>query len=202
MTLAASWESAGGGFPGEIETMFTASPFPEFAQLRPLLIIPEFPVALPGGARPSMTDVFVLAKGACGLVAIAVEGKVGEAFGPLVGEKRTSASAGQLKRLRFLQESLYLHALPDDVRYQLVHRTVSALLAAEMFEAKTALMLVHSFSAEKKWFSDFSRFAEVLGVTVQQDRILQSRIQSPKLFLGWCCGDRKFAQVDLSEATR
>ena len=102
MTLAACWEAAGGEFPPDVDRVLDSSGLPELDGLAPLLIIPEYPVALPGGARPSMTDVFVLARGASGLVAIAVEGKVNEPFGALVEEKRQDASDGQLERLEFL----------------------------------------------------------------------------------------------------
>jgi hypothetical protein len=44
--------------------------------LEPLLIVPEYRIPLPGGKRASQTDVLVLARGATGLVTIAVEGKV------------------------------------------------------------------------------------------------------------------------------
>ena len=98
MTLAACWEAARGEFPGEVQNVLDTSGFPDLAGARPLLIIPEFRVPLPGGDRASQTDVFVLAKGASGLVAVAVEGKVEEPFGPEIGEKVRDASASQVPR--------------------------------------------------------------------------------------------------------
>ena len=200
MTLAACWEAARGGFPPEVRRVLDATGSPGLVGLEPLFIIPEYPVALPGGARPSMTDAFVLASGVGGLVAIAVEGKVNEPFGPFVGEKRQEASDGQLERLRFLQEKLGLGDVPDDVRYQLLHRSVSAILTAEQFGATSAVMLIHSFSREKKWLDDFVRFGELLGVAAQPDQVCAvPGFTRPSFHIGWCCGNLTFASVDLRE---
>jgi hypothetical protein len=53
--------------------------------------------------------------------------------------------------------------MADDIGYQLLHRTVSALLTARAFHAGTAVMLVHSFSPESRWREDFEAFAAALG---------------------------------------
>lgn len=213
MTLAACWEAAQGGFPPEVRALLDASGLSALVDSRPLLIIPEFEVALPGGRRASQTDVFVLASGAEGLVTVAVEGKVDEPFGPTVAEKRRDASPGQIERLHFLQEKLGLTDVPGEIRYQLLHRTVSALLLAEDFGAVRAVILVHSFSSTARWFDDFRRFGELLGVSVQKDGLVAVPAQaspdslaasaetsggrSCPLYIGWCSGDRSFAEVDL-----
>ena len=59
---------------------------------------------LPGGRRESQTDVFVLARRARGLVAIAVEGKVDEAFGPTVAERQTNPFRGVEERLNAMSQ--------------------------------------------------------------------------------------------------
>lgn len=200
MTLASCWEAANGDFPPEIRRALNSSPFEELSSIAPLLIIPEYGIPLPGGTRPSMTDVFVLAKGDRGLVTLAVEGKVNEPFGPLVGEKRQNASSGQLERLRFLKDILELSVLPDELRYQLLHRTASAILAANQFGANISVMLVHSFSRTLNWFGDFEFMMRLYGMEVQPNKIYQvPRTLSPNLYVGWCCGDQTHTMIDLSK---
>jgi hypothetical protein len=199
MTLAACWEAAGGNFPPEVRRVLDSSASPDLISARPLLIIPEFKVPLPGGAHASQSDVFVLAKGDGGPVTLVVEGKVEEPFGPLVSEKLRDTSPGQTERTAFLQKKLGIAQLPEDVRYQLLHRTVSAILIAEQFGAATSVMLVHSFSPAKRWFEDFQRFAELLGASVQPDQVvLLPQIAGCRLYIGWCCGDERFLKVDLA----
>jgi len=201
MSLALSWEKAVGEFPPEIKKLFRKSGFVEISELEPLLIIPELKVPLPGGTRASQTDVFVLAKGNAGLVPIAVEGKVDETFGPKVSEKRMKASPGQTERLDFLQEKLGLEDLPGNIRYQLVHRTVSAILLAEQYGAHAAVMLVHSFSQKKdglNHFEDFQEFLKLFHVAAESDTLLQiDSIPNIRLFTGWCSGDPAFTSQDI-----
>jgi hypothetical protein len=176
--LAHCWEAAD-GFPPSVQAIFDGSRFEAFHGLELVLGIPEHRVPLPGGRRASQTDLFVLARANDGLVAIAVEGKVAEPFGPLVrewiaptpsfveGEPDVAPSEGKRERLAFLSSSLGLAA--DDVadaRYQLVHRSVSALIEARRFAARHAVMLVHSFSERDDSFVP--------------------------LYLGWATGDRTY----------
>lgn len=145
MTLALSWEAAHPSAPPEIMAALESEP--DFGDLDLLLAIPEYQVDLPGGQRPSQTDVLALMRGPSGLVAVAVEGKVDEAFGPTVGQKRAEASVGVDRRLAWLIDYLGLAEVVETVRYQLLHRTASALLVAEQFDASAAVMLVHSSRA-------------------------------------------------------
>lgn len=165
MTLARAWEDAvATRFPPEILAAIEAANRPDWATLRLLLAIPEYKVKLPGGSRASQTDLVALARGQRGLVAFAIEGKVEESLGPTVGEKRREGSSGVNDRLEYLQEALGLGAnMPDDIRYQLMHRTVSALRVAEDFAADSAVMLVQSFSPSHRWFDDFAAFVRLLG---------------------------------------
>src|SRR5687767_6425277 len=107
MTLARSWQEAN-GFPPEVRATFAASSDPNLRTLEPLLVIPEFKVPLPGGDRASQTDVFVLARGTTGLVTIAVEGKVDEAFGPTIAERRNNATSGVETRIESLLQCMEL----------------------------------------------------------------------------------------------
>lgn len=193
MTLAQSWEDAHPAVPPEIAAALASAGAQDFDGLELLLAIPEYQVDLPGGRRPSQTDVLALMRGPSGLVAVAVEGKVDEPFGPTVGEKRTEGSAGVDERLAALIELLGLDDVPDPIRYQLLHRTASALLAARQFHAAAAVMLVHSFSPTGLWFDDFAAFAALFGVSAGiGDVELVGRFEGTPLWIGWCKGDQRF----------
>jgi Domain of unknown function (DUF6946) len=87
--------------------------------------------------------------------------------------------------------------LTDDecrsVRYQLLHRTVSALIEAERFNARHAVMLVHSFSDSNAWFDDYANFARLLAADAQLDALthIGSR-NGVELYLGWVKGEAEF----------
>ena len=195
MTLALSWEAAQ-GFPPEVSAALATTTDPVLQDLSMLIAIPEYQVALPGGERASQTDLLVLANGREGLVTIAVEGKVDETFGPTVEQKRGENSKGVNIRLQFLTEALSLpESIPGNIRYQLLHRTVSALLIAEQFSAKAAVMLVHSFSPTSKWFEDFQTFAALFGLQARIGALAAVGIRRDlPLFIGWCSGDQGFRE--------
>jgi hypothetical protein len=193
MALAQCWESAT-GFPPEIAIALRSSGAQEIADAELLLGIPEYEVALPGGDRPSQTDLMVFARSRAGLIVFAIEGKVDEEFGPTVGAKRGERSEGVDRRLAGLNQILGLsQPVNDKIRYQLLHRTASALLTAERFDASTAVMLVHSFSRKGLWFDDFVVFASLFGIVAEPGRVFrtQTAVARP-LFLGWCSGEERF----------
>jgi hypothetical protein len=97
-----------------------------------------------------------------GLCVIAVEAKVDEDFGPLLKDKRAGASSGQGKRLDYLHSLLRVARFEDSIRYQLLHRTASALLTAREFHARTAVMLVQSFGGKPNLRVDFDNFCTAL----------------------------------------
>jgi hypothetical protein len=192
MTIARAWEAAA-GVPPEVRRALNASSEPALRDLEPLLIVPEYKIPLPGGSRASQSDVFVLARGQAALVAIVVEGKVDEPFGPTVGERRADPSEGLEERYGFLLRCLGLEQVADSIRYQLLHRAASAVLAAEEFFAPYAVMLVHSFSPNDKWFEDFAQFAAMFGSRPKIGAIVPARrCGKTELFLGWCKGDQQF----------
>lgn len=162
-----------------------------------LLAIPERRVTLPGGGRASQSDLWILARTDTGLAAITVEGKVGESFGPTVGEWREEESAGKRVRLAFLCERLGLVGEPDkDLRYQLLHRTVSALLEAERYHARHAVMIVHSFSQSHVGYDDYRTFATLLGGAAKEGRLVSiPRSNFPTLHLGWAQGNARYLDV-------
>lgn len=192
MTLARSWEAAAMGFPPEVKAAFEKSGSPLLTGLTPLLAVPEFQVPLPVEVRLSQTDVLALARGKEGLVAMVVEGKVDETFGPTLREKRIEPSDGFNER-QILQYLELPPSIPQTIRYQFLHRTASALIVARQFDAKAAVMLVHSFSPANKGFSDFEAFAGLFNAEPQIGRIVSAGIfEGMPLFLGWCAGDPRF----------
>lgn len=187
-TLAHCWEFAQ-GFPPEVATALNESPYSELHKLEFIAGFPEHEVPLPGGKRPSQTDVFVLATGGSGLVSIAVEGKVDEPFGDTVvdwlGE---DPSPGKRERLAYLCDLL---GITTDValalRYQLLHRTASAIIERERFSARTAVMLVHSWAPDLEGFADYKAFVRALGGSPEVDSVTGvTAVDS--LYLGWIRG--------------
>lgn len=187
-TLALAWE-AQEDFPREVRSLLDQHT--DLAGAEPLLVFPEWKVPLPGGARPSQNDVWVLARGPAGLISIAVEGKVDEPFDKTVGEWRAAPSRGKELRLQYLTETLGLDGrVPDTIRYQLLHRTASALIEARRFGARHAVMLVHSFSPQHQWFEDFANFAGMYGARAEVNRLVAGpSIDGISLHLGWAHGE-------------
>ena len=133
------------------------------------------------------------------LISIAVEGKVAESFGELIVEWSKDKSAGKAVRLKFLCESLGLHKDSiQGIRYQLLHRTTSALLEARRFNSSIAILLIHSFSQENDGFHDYSRFAKHLGLMTAQLNTIHfaKRIDNVDLYLAWVTGNEKYLFID------
>lgn len=190
--LAHSWEAAN-GWPPEVVSIFRSSPESALTQIELLLAFPELKVSLPPRGKPSQNDLFVLGKAADGqLVAIAVEGKVDEPFGPTLTEWNTPVSTGKTVRLHYLAHTLGLpDVLPPSIRYQLLHRAASALILATRFNARYALMLVHSFSPTRKWFDDYQSFVRLFSHQDAQPDQLQwlGEMSRISLFAGWVSGN-------------
>ena len=185
--MAYAWEAAD-GWPPEVAALLMSAP--DFSGLTMNLAIPEHKVTLPGGGNPSQNDLFVLARNDAGPVAVMVEGKAAEPFGQPLGRWRRDASDGKKKRLAHLQQILALPGeLPDSTRYQLLHRTASALIEAQRFHARAAIMLVHSFSPTRQWFNDFAAFLDLFGVNAKPGQLhLVSTDTCVPLYAGWATG--------------
>jgi hypothetical protein len=185
--LAYAWESAD-GWPPEVAALLESDP--DMADLEMVLAIPEHKVPLPGPGNPSQNDLFVLAGNGTGPVTVMVEGKAAEAFGRPLGRWRQGASNGKRRRLDHLRTILGLpDELPDSVRYQLLHRTASALIEARRFHARAAIMLVHSFSPTHQWFNDFAAFLDLFGVNAKPGQLHRvSTDTCVPLYAGWATG--------------
>jgi hypothetical protein len=198
--LASCWESANGAFPLEIQKLFNSSNEQELRELEILMAFPEWKVLLPpSSGHPSQNDLFILARDIKGdLISIMIEGKVLEPFGAPLSEWFKDETSGKRIRLSFIQSKLGLvDVIPGSIRYQLLHRTVSAIIEAERFRAKRAVMLVHSFSQEDRWFDDYACFLRLYGVIDAQPGVLYalSKCQNLNLYSGWARGDPNFLTV-------
>ena len=165
-----------------------------FQAIEMLVGFPEYKVPPPGGRRASQNDIFILAKGNGELVSIMVEGKASEPFGNTVAKWKIQSGRGRETRLGYLCELLGLDiAKIDHIRYQLLHRTVSALIEAQRLNAPNALMLVHSFSREKEWFEDYQQFLALFGVVGKVDSLVFAKnVSGVKLYFGWVVGDKRY----------
>lgn len=194
-SLAYCWEEAN-GFPAEINDLFASAPELGLKDIELLLAIPEHKVPLPGGNTQSQNDVFVLGKAAGQLVSIAIEGKVLEPFGPTVGEWIAGGSSGKHERLNYLKKVLGLTGdIDPNVRYQLLHRTASAVIEAKRFNAPKAAMIVHSFSQTSEWFDDYANFLKLFGLTSQVDELVGvGERDGVELLLGWAKGSKLYLE--------
>lgn len=192
-TLAHCWEAAD-GLPEEVATLFASNLSLGGEEPELLMAIPEHKVPLPGGRKESQNDVFALVRAGDRTVSVAVEGKVDEPFGPTVGDWLANASDGKRDRMAFLCETLGLTApIPDEVHYQLLHRTASAVIEAQRFKTDAASMLVHSFSPTRMWFDAFVKFVGLYGRGVEAGELVEVTLPSGMpLFLGWALGDLAF----------
>ena len=190
--LAKCWEAAH-EWPPEVAAVLRSSSEPALTGTELLIAIPEYQVSLPPRGKPSQNDLFVLGKASDGqLVAIVVEGKVNEPFGPTLAEWNTPISPGKTIRLKHITDALGLPGeLLPVVRYQLLHRAASALILAARFNARYALMLVHSFSPTGKWFEDYKGFVRLFNVQDARPDQLQwlGDRDGICLFAGWASGD-------------
>jgi len=194
-TVAHLWESAD-GLPPEIEGLLVKSDVDGLREVELLIAIPEHKVLLPPTqGHPSQNNVFALAKVANGqLIALAVEAKVSEPFGPTFDEWDAKTTPGNAEREDFLRSKLGLKDRGlGPVRYQLMHRVASALLEAERFNGGFAALIVHSFSQQDEWFDDFAGFLALYGVQARIGELVNLGVFGQiQTFAGWARGDKRF----------
>lgn len=194
-TLAYCWQTSN-GFPESVRRAFNKSSSSIINKAEMLIAIPEHQVQLPGGSRASQSDIFILAKSGHDLIAITVEGKVREDFGPIVKDwlKSKDEKTKKPERLKYLVARLNIADKNiDDIRYQLLHRSVSALDEAERFTSRNAMMLVHSFSQAYDHFDDYARFLSLYGIKAETDTIHgPAVVDGLNLYFGWVIGEKKY----------
>jgi hypothetical protein len=185
--VAHSWEAAN-GLPPEIADLFG-----DGAEL--LIALPEHKVSLGDTGRPSQTDVFALVKSQNKTIAVAIEGKVDESFGPTIKDWYVEPSPAKQQRLKFLCDQIEVKFEPINdhlhhLHYQLFHRTASAILEAERFKTDDAAMIVHSFSGEEKGFAAYAAFLGLFDLTASPGELVSKRLSSGRtLYFGWAKGN-------------
>ncbi len=184
MAAAQSWEA---GFPLEVSSVLGDN-----VELQ--LAIVEHKVPMPGQGYPSQCDVFALTRADGTDQAVAIEAKVNEPFGPTIAEwLGPSPSENKTFRLETICGWFGKSTPPEDLRYQLFHRTAAAIVEARRFHRPIAAMVVHSFSPEKMWQHDFANFADWLaGDNISKsvfETVLPDRM---RLRLAWAQGDPKY----------
>ena len=199
-TLAYCWMEAN-GFPRSVRKVFRDSGIPLFHDIELLLAIPEYRVPLvPYRAHPAQNDIFILAKGNDQLITITVEGKVDESFDKLVADWKQTDGGGKKARLEFLCDELELDRDGiDHIRYQLLHRTASAVIEAKKFNATNALMLVHSFGKsseeDNEAFQDYCRFLDLFDVSGSMESLVRGKnLNGIDLYLAWVNGEKKYLE--------
>lgn len=195
-TLAHAWH-AQAGFPEEVGHILNQSDFAAFQQVTPLIMLPEYKVSLKGLGKDSQNDLFVLAKASDQqLISMTIEGKVEESFGSTVKKwKQSGAGYTENKQIRlgYLQETLGLDAIPDTIYYQLLHRCASAVIEAKRFNARYAVILVHSFSPHGSWFNEYAQFIGLYGQQAIKDKLFHlASLGDVKLYTGWVTGNPKY----------
>ena len=148
----------------------------------------EREVDLLTSGRPSQTDLMVILALENELAIMAVEAKVDEPFGPIVSDWNNQ-SLPKIERLNSLCHLLGLN--PKEVgnlRYQLLHRTASAILEAKRYRATKAIMLVQSFDIKKAWIDEFYKFSNKMGFASFEVGELSEPLnrKGVDLSLAWC----------------
>lgn len=183
--LAEAWLTAD-NIPVRVSSVLNSCPTYKLVEMQHAIF--EKKVDLGTTGRDSQTDLMVyltFLRG--GTAIIAVEGKVDEPCGELVGTWLEDKPT-KMQRLQKLCADL---EIPVDqaqhLCYQLFHRTASALYEADKRGSGQALMLVHSFSDSDTSFKDFQDFAHALGAPVSAvDTISGPVIRlGIELRLGW-----------------
>ena len=183
LELATAWIGAGGIPPSVTNVLASCSTYAGCSLVEAFF---EREVDLGTKGRPSQTDLLALVQLADGYGVIAIEGKAREPFGQLVS--KWNDGSGKQTRLDRLCEELGLDpSRVDHLRYQLLHRTVSALREAHRYGSREALMLVHSFDPDDSSLEAYEEFAAALGLTNAATNAITSptMLDGLTLRLGW-----------------
>lgn len=193
--LACSWLNSEGDMPKSLLNLLNSSEV--FNNLTIERAIVEKKVQFDNFGEPSHTDLMIYGRNERGNAVIAVEGKESEVFDQEVSKWITIKKEGSNKtaRLENLLIKLNLDKLDKEdiyrIRYQLLHRTLSALIEAKKYEANQAMMLVHSFlsSDEEDHFNDYVYFCSLLGIeraSIDRNKLIGPIIlDNISLYFGW-----------------
>lgn len=188
--IAHSWINAADGVPKPVRNVLNGCPIYRRAELVEAHF--EHATDLRSVGAASETDLLVHLKLADGSSAvIAVEGKAGESFGPIIRTWLNHANnVGDGKQRRLESLCKYFGLATEsvlDLRYQLLHRTAAAMFETERCKARQAMVLIHSFAKRGEDFADYKKFLEKLGIVAGGDsRITESReIHGIELRFAW-----------------
>lgn len=163
--VADAWFSSN-PMPPSVASVLSTDPI--FSKATVLDAFLERCVDIGDGGRPSQTDLMAIVRLENTIGVLAVEAKVDEPFGPTVDEwlaQSTEGGSGRQRRLTLLCALLGLNSdLVGKLRYQLIHRTASAVIEAGRYRAPQAAMVVQSFCPRRSWFEDYRAFAAALGL--------------------------------------
>lgn len=189
--LASSWIKVvnnKGAFPKEVQGLIKEKTL--FNNIKIIYGIIESPVELDTGRGQSMSDLMLYCskngKDNCMDFIIAVEGKADEPFGDIVEKWIRNGNDNPTKtrtnRLNFLNQLLGLEIKEySKIKYQLIHRTASAILEAKKYGIRECMMLVHIFKKTErdynKSLNDYSEFLKLFfKEEINQDEIEKGKI--------------------------
>jgi hypothetical protein len=178
--LAHAWQGRR-GFPPSIRKALDSAG-PPFSSLRVRYGLVEMFVLLDTLQAPSRTDLMLYCRTSNDEpVVIAVEAKATEKFdNPIhiwVRGRASTAKRTRIRRLKFLSELVGIEFAPDSpLRYQLLHRTASAVSESLLHGASVCALIVHSFADCADNWSDFAAFTEALGIRSIQQGVLSAPV--------------------------
>lgn len=182
--LAHTWFRTN-GIPAAVSALF--QDHEQFGSVELIDAFLERQVDLGTAGFPSQTDILAVIGVGDSIAILAVEGKAGEPFGPPV-HQWLDGSATRKRRLDALCGTLGLTreaAMP--LRYQLLHRTASAIYEAKRYRTNTAVLVVQDFSERQTGLDDFRTFLRALRFENVDDGALKGRVicESVSLYAGW-----------------
>ena len=196
--LSYRWIEAG-DIPVSVASVLSQSP-----ALRGIRLINgffEYQVGLNTRGHASQTDLMAFVDAKNGAALLAVEGKVRESFGLSVGSwNKTDGKDDRIRSLCDLLGLFYDDVVYLNVKYQLVHRTASAVLEAQRRGIHRAVMLVHSFDPSNSHFCDLHCFSDLFGSGVKKpDQISEfTTVGGVELSFAWVTDPIRSVRLGLS----
>lgn len=141
-----------------------------------------------GRPSHSQSDMLAIMRLSEGLGALSIEAKVDEGFDKTVEAWMGNGSEGKRARLAKLCKLFGIDEnAVGQLRYQLLHRTASAVIEAKRYRAAQAAMIVQSWSEKRDGFSDFCTFAEAIGMDAPASGTMTKAVMigGVDLRLGW-----------------
>lgn len=150
-----------GGMPRPVRSLLNEAP--EWKEAEVAIGLFEHATPLDTLQGPSNNDLLVVCHLPETLGVMAVEAKAGEPFGELVSA--WNSTPGRNARLAWACDFFGVDTgACGGLRWQLFHRTASAIIEAERFHAPHAIMLVHDFGEKVSWRDDYMAFADTIGI--------------------------------------